>query len=110
MSHPVYQTSDPQVALAALIPAYMRMPSSWPASGPVWDPPLTADEQGTYDDLQRMAHFGLTSSLTLDEFRAIKADLATGRAFLGIASPTQAQAIAAEKAIIRVLGALLRDS
>lgn len=75
----------------------------------VFEPPLTAPEQATFADLQLMVKFGITSNITLAEFQAIKPDLATGKAFLGIANPTNAQAIAAEKAIIRVVGALLRS-
>lgn len=88
----------------------LRPFDQWVDGQPVFDPPLTAAEQATLADLRAMARFGIDANLTLAEFQAMKADLALGRAFLGIASPTQAQAVAAEKAVIRVLGALLRDS
>lgn len=90
----------------------LRAPSSYSTSDPgsfVWTPPLSAAEQATFTDLQTMASFGLTVSLTLAEFQAIKPDLVTARNFLGIASPTAAQSNAALKATIRVLGALLRQ-
>jgi hypothetical protein len=102
------------LALEMACAQYLRRPSGWTDDGaghftPTFEPPLTTAEQATFADLQKMARFGIASSLTLAEYQAMKADLATGRAFLGIASPTQAQAVAAERAIIRVLGALLRD-
>lgn len=74
-----------------------------------FSPALNATEQAIYDDLLTMARFGLSANITLAEFRAIKPDLATARAFVGIASPTAAQSNAALKATIRVLGALLRQ-
>jgi hypothetical protein len=83
--------------------------AQWVDGEPVFVPPLTTAEQASLADLRLMARFSIASDLTLAEFQALKPDLATGRAFLGIASPTQAQAVAAERAIIRVLGALLRD-
>lgn len=72
-------------------------------------PALTPAEQATFDDLQTMAKFGLSASLTVAEFQAIKSDLATAKAFVGIASPTAAQSNAALKSTIRVIGALLRS-
>lgn len=75
----------------------------------VWEPPLTTQEQTTLADLQTMANFGLTASITLAEFQAIKPDLVTARNFVGIATPTAAQSNAALKATIRILGALLRQ-
>jgi hypothetical protein len=95
--------------LRQLLALYLRPWVNW-SGGPVWDPPLTSGEQATLADLSVMANFGITSTITLAEYQAIKPDLALGRAFLGIASPTNAQAVAAEKAIIRVIGALLRDA
>lgn len=74
-----------------------------------FETPLTGPEQATFADLQTMAQFGLANNLTLTEFQSIKGDLATARAFIGIASPTAAQSNAALKATIRVLGALLRS-
>lgn len=104
--------SATDAALQALCALYLR-PCALvgdPVNGivPTFTPPLDAGEQVAFADLRLMASFGLTSNLTLAEFQAIKPDLATGKAFLGIASPTAAQSNAALKATIRVLGALLR--
>jgi hypothetical protein len=98
-----------------LLTAYLRLPDTFEVDDgelitATFTPPLTTEEQATFADLRTMAKFGSTAAMTLTEFRAVKDDLALGKAFLAIATPTQAQAIAAEKAIIRVLGALLRDT
>lgn len=100
-------------ALQGLCALYLR-PCSVTRDGAdtvtlVFEPPLTAPEQATFADLQLMAKFGVAASLTLAEFQAIKPDLATAKAFLGIATPTAAQSNAALKSTIRVLGALLRS-
>lgn len=79
-----------------------------PASALEFNPDLSAGDQAKVADIVTMAKFGIGSNLTLAEFQAIKPDLATARAFLGIASPTAAQSNAALKSTIRVLGALLR--
>jgi hypothetical protein len=101
------------VAFIGQLHVYLRDPADWDHSTvpptPIFVPPLTTAEQATFDDLVKMTRFGLATSLSLAEYQAMKPDLALGEAFLGIASPTNAQAVAAEKAIIRVLGALLRD-
>jgi hypothetical protein len=94
---------------------YLRVPDTWEvddtgAIAATFVPPLTTEEQAIFADLQTMAKFTIASDISLAEFRAIKPDLALGRAFLGISSPTNAQAVAAEKAIIRVIGALLRNA
>lgn len=93
---------DPMTILANL-----RKPAAW-GDPPTWNPPLTAAEQTIYNDLVTMAKFGITASLTLAEFQAIKPDLATAKAYVANASPTAAQTNAALKSTIRVLGALLR--
>lgn len=103
---------DP-MALHMLCARYLRAPATMTtdAQGTIsatFVPPLTVPEQTSFADLQTMAKFGLTNSLTLAEFQAIKPDLATAKAFVGIASPTAAQSNAALKSTIRVLGALLR--
>ena len=98
--------------LLRLCAAHLRMPTQYETSDPatfVWSPALSAQEQATFADLQIMASFGLTASITLAEFQAIKPDLVTARNFVAIASPTQAQSVAALKATIRILGALLRQ-
>jgi len=101
------------IALQNLCAIYLRpcTLNGDPVNGIVatFEPPLTANEQLTFADLKLMAGFGITSNITLAEFQAIKPDLATAKAFVGIASPTAAQSNAALKSTIRVLGALLRS-
>jgi len=70
-------------------------------------PPLTTAEQATFDDLAVMVRFGVT--LTLAEWQGIKADAAGLKAYLGVTSPTAAQTAAATKAIVRVLGTIIRS-
>lgn len=70
-------------------------------------PPLSAAEQTTFDDLQTMARFGVSLSLT--EWQSIKSDAAGLRTYLGVASPTAAQTASATKAIIRVLATIIRS-
>lgn len=110
-----YAMGDPKIAAVQVLCAqYLRPVDAWVDDGTgkltaLFVPALSAPEQTALADLTTMASFGITSNITLVEFQAIKPDLALGKAFLGIASPTNAQAVAAEKAIIRVLGALLRS-
>lgn len=102
---------DPMV-LSDLIAKNIRPISGWDTAtppGPVWTPPLNAAEQVAWADLQTMLRFGIATTLTLAEFQAMKPDLATGKTYLGLANPTNAQTVAAVKAIIRTLGALLRS-
>lgn len=92
---------------------YLRRPDSYSIAddGSVtatFAPALTTQEQATFGDLQLMCKFGIPTSISLEEFQAIKPDLVTARQYVGLASPTQAQSAAALKATIRVLGALLR--
>ncbi|MBX3031905.1 MAG: hypothetical protein KF809_17295 [Chloroflexi bacterium] len=68
-------------------------------------PPLTADEERTL----REALAGLRSGIDPAILAARRADLTALRAYVAIASPTAAQTAAATKAIIRVVGMLLRD-
>lgn len=102
--------TDPQYdTLLALCSTYLRPPDRWDdgLGALVWEPPLTTAEQATFGDLQLMARFGVT--LTLAEWQSIKADAAGLRNYLGVASPTAAQTAAATKAIIRVLGTIIRS-
>lgn len=102
---------DPMV-LSDLIAKNIRPISGWDNAtppGPVWTPPLNAAEQVAWADLQKMLQFGIASTLTLAEYQAMKADLATGKAYLALNNPTTAQTVAVVKAIIRTLGALLRS-
>lgn len=74
-------------------------------------PDLTPAQAALLDelmaDIATMSHFGVT--MTLAEWRAIKSDAAGLKAYLGVASPTAAQTAAATKAIIRVLGTIIRS-
>lgn len=97
-----------------LLTRYLRTALTYGTDGSgnyiaTFEPPLSGAEQATFDDIVLMAKLGLTNDLSLAEFQAIKPDLATAKAFIGIASPTAAQSNAALKATIRVLGALLRS-
>lgn len=97
---------------AVLCRTYLREILYWQtddvsAPVPVFDPPLTAQEQVTLGDLQTMARFGVT--LTLVEWQSIKTDAAGLKSYLGVASPTLAQTASATKAIIRVLGTIIRS-
>ena len=72
---------------------------------------LTAEQRATAQDIANdlavLARSGV--KLSLAEWRAIKADIAGLKAYLGVASPTAAQTAAATKAIIRVLGTIIRE-
>ena len=104
-------TSQPE-QVAELCRLYLRLPE-WPVAVSdgvatfVFDPPLSPAEEATLADLATMTRFGVT--LTLAEWTAIKADAAGLKAYLGVASPTAAQTAAATKAIIRVLGTIVRS-
>jgi hypothetical protein len=74
----------------------------------VFTPDLTAAEAAAFDDLVAV-HRAREVSITLAEYRAIKADIATARAYVGLASPTAAQTAAALKSLTRIVGALLRS-
>lgn len=73
----------------------------------IFTPDLTATEQSQLDDI--ITACGTNLSLTLAEWRAIKSDVAGLKQYIGLSSPTAAQTVAATKAIIRVLGAILRS-
>lgn len=70
-------------------------------------PDLTAGEQTALAELVRAAKSVL--GLSRQERNALEDDIAGLRTYYGLASPTNAQSIAAIKAIIRVLRAVLRD-
>lgn len=99
-------------SLAELCALHLRPIDHWADDGagnvtPVFVPPLAPAEQSAFDDLEQMATLGL-QTLTLAQYQARKADVQGLRGFLALASPTQAQALAAEKALIRVVGAMLK--
>lgn len=73
----------------------------------IFDPDLTSSEQAAVSDI--IAACGTNLTLSVSEWQAIKSDVTGLRAYLGLTSPTNAQTVAATKAIIRVLGAILRS-
>ena len=107
------QGNDPDGTVAQ-VAAAIRAPASvggWDAeAGTIiltYAPDLTAGELNTLSDLLTLWRFGVV--LTLAEWQAIKGDAAGLRAYLGVASPTLAQTAAATKAIVRVLGTIIRS-
>lgn len=72
----------------------------------VFTPDLTPDEAAT---LARIVHISGIGVVTPAEYAAIEDDIAGLKAFLGVTSPTNAQSVAAIKALVRVLGAIVRD-
>jgi len=104
--------ADITFALTEKCARYGRPVSDWTDDGdgnlsPVFVPPLTPTEQAIFDDISRMARFGVDVSLA--EWQAIKEDAAGLKQYLGVTSPTAAQTAAATKAIIRVLATIIRD-
>jgi hypothetical protein len=103
------------LALVELCRAYLRAPDAFASDGDTGNPiltfvpALTAAEQATLVDLTTMARFGISASISLAEFQAIKPDLAIARQYVGLAAPTAAQTAAALRSLIRVVGALLRS-
>lgn len=71
----------------------------------VFAPDLSPAEQDTYTTLLRLHRSRL--GVTPAEFAALQPDLVGLRAFLNLASPTAGQTVAATKALIRVLRAIL---
>lgn len=97
---------DP-LTFVALVTQYIREPSGWSGPGqPVFTPPLTVAEQATLDDLRQMAKLGV--NLSLEEWQAIKSDVAALKAYNNVASPTLAQTANVSKAQNRIIAALLR--
>lgn len=68
---------------------------------------LTAAQATRFGELVNLLHAHVR--LDLADFDNVKADYQTAKAFVGIATPTQAQTAAALKAVIRVLGAVFRN-
>jgi len=102
----------PEERLQALCVLYLRPATLTgdPVTGVytlVFEPPLTAPEQAIFADIQVMAKFGV--DMTLAEWQSIKADAAALKAYLGVATPTLVQTAAATKAIVRVLGVIVRS-
>lgn len=116
---------DPTLAakVAALCDTYLRATTVTGYPGAtrtlVFTPELSAAEQATYDDLVRFAKFGISTTLTLAEFQALKPQLAEIRSFRTRTAAqwnalTTAQREADEVQFLNdltdVLRALLRDS
>jgi len=100
--------SPEYLVLAGLCEKYGRPISGSDADGlPVFDPPLNPTEQAAFDDLTVMATLGL-QTLTLAEYRARKADIAGIKAYMALASPTATQTRDAFRALVRVVGAMLK--
>jgi hypothetical protein len=103
---------DVAVRMSELAAQYLRPSTgaiSWNGTSyePLFDPPLTAEEQATYDAL-----FSLSRSavhVTPEEWAGLRNEIDGLRTYHGLATPTNAQSVAAIKAIIRVLRAILRD-
>ena len=103
--------------LATLLATYLRAPSAWTDGVPIFDPPLTVEEQAVYARLVRALRSAV-QGITPDEWLAIEDDLAAMRTFR---QQTQAQFMAltatqrdralfdAINAQTNVLRALLRD-
>ena len=70
-------------------------------------PDLTADEAKTLRAIVRLSAVGMA---TPAEIIAVEGDVASLKTFMGLASPTNAQTLAAVKALVRVVGVyLVRD-
>src|SRR4029077_1940613 len=72
-----------------------------------WTPDLSLAEQTTLDRI--IGASGKGFDLTPGEYQAIKDEVVTLSAYLGAASPTQAQTVTALKALIRVVRAMVRE-
>ena len=103
--------ADLTTDLAVLAIKYGRPITSWIDNGDgtrtaVFVPPLDATEQEAFDDLTVIVALGLP--LTLAEYRARKADIAGIKAYMALASPTATQTRDAFRALVRVVGAMLK--
>lgn len=105
--------SPEYVTLLQLADKYLRPPDSTtpdPVTGVcsfTFVPPLTPAEVQIGQDLDAMANLGL-QAITLAEFQARKADVASLKQYMALATPTAAQTQAAFKALVRVVGSMLR--
>jgi hypothetical protein len=68
-------------------------------------PDLTAGEANTLRRIVRISGFGM---MTPDDIAGIEADIDTLTAFVALGNPTNAQAVAAVKSVIRVLNVVFR--
>lgn len=69
-------------------------------------PDLTAAQATMLGRIVKTSGFGV---ITPDELGAVEASITTAKAYLSITNPTNAQTAAAMKAVIRVIGVILRD-
>lgn len=71
-------------------------------AGPVvtWNAPLTPEQGALVAELRAMTRVGITD---LGAYRAVKDDAAIALAFLELATPTNAQSVAALRAVIRIV-------
>jgi len=99
------------MAAADFIAANLRPVHDWDWTTdpptPLFDPPLTAAERDVLLDLRAIFALGV-QTLTLAEYRARKADVAGIKAYMALASPTATQTRDAFRALIRVVGAMLK--
>ena len=72
-----------------------------------WNPDLTAAEQTIVARIVKVANSPV--SISPDEWAAIENDVALCKTFLGTATPTLAQNVAATKSLIRIMAALIRN-
>lgn len=99
-------------ALAELAASYLR-PSNgtiaWNGTvyEPVFDPPLTTEEQLILGTLRSLSQSAV--QVTPDEWAGLQTEIAGLQTYHGLATPTNAQTVLAVKAIIRVLRAMLRN-
>lgn len=72
----------------------------------VFTPDLTAAEATTLARIVKISGFGV---ITPAEYGAVEASVTTVKAYLNITSPTNAQTANALKALVRIVGVILRD-
>ena len=66
-------------------------------------------DPGEEDTLRRVMRVGMLMRITPAEWAAIEGDISGLRTYDGLSSPTNAQSVAAIKALIHVMRALMRD-
>jgi hypothetical protein len=99
--------------LLALVTGELRAPDTVAVQPPNviyrFTPDLTTEEQATFAELVRFARSGI-DGITFAEWQGLRDDLNGLRQYHGLASPNLSQTALATKALIRVVGAILRDS
>ena len=94
--------------LVDLTTRLVRPPIAWsddPSTGPalVFDPPLTPDEATTFGQLQAMVALGLDADVDQASLARLWPQVQACLGFLNDPTPTNAEALAALKALIRVV-------